>query len=290
MAHLVALVLDRTSQARIVDAMRGVATVSFCATAGEVRAAMAETRAEAVIVEPRDAQGALAATLIAELRRQFPAVAVLAYCTPAPQASNELLAAARAGANGILLRGYDDIGAALRSAIAASADECLARRVVRELGDALPTEVRPLVEHCIQHGRDAPSVVKVARALGVHRKTLFNRLARLGLPNPQILIGWCRLLLAAKALEETGKSVERVALDLDFPSATSFRGMLKRYTGLRPQEVRENGGVACVLHLFHRALRQHGASEELPADSGRRAVAVEPRLPLERAATPPAGA
>jgi hypothetical protein len=30
--------------------------------------------------------------------------------------------------------------------------------------------------------------------------------------------------------------------------------MLLRYTGLRPRELRENGGAHCVLHLFKREL------------------------------------
>jgi hypothetical protein len=48
--------------------------------------------------------------------------------------------------------------------------------------------------------------------------------------------------------------VEQVALLLDFPSGTSLRNMMKRYTGLRSREVRENGGVQCVLHAFKREL------------------------------------
>ena len=41
---------------------------------------------------------------------------------------------------------------------------------------------------------------------------------------------------------------------LDFSSAASLRNMLKRYTGLSPREVRENGGLRCVLHAFRQTL------------------------------------
>lgn len=36
--------------------------------------------------------------------------------------------------------------------------------------------------------------------------------------------------------------------------------MLRRYTGLRPLEIRENGGLRCVLHAFKRAVEKVGIS------------------------------
>jgi transcriptional regulator GlxA family with amidase domain len=55
-------------------------------------------------------------------------------------------------------------------------------------------------------------------------------------------------------LEDPARSVEQIALLLDFSSAASLRNMLKRYTGLSPREVRENGGLRCVLHAFRQTL------------------------------------
>ena len=94
----------------------------------------------------------------------------------------------------------------------------------------------------------------MADALNVHRKTLVARLSGANLPTPSALISWCRILVAARLLEDPGRSVEQVALLLEFPSGTSMRNMMKRYTGLRPGEIRENGGVRCVLHAFKQAM------------------------------------
>ena len=33
-----------------------------------------------------------------------------------------------------------------------------------------------------------------------------------------------------------------------------MRNMVKRYTGLRPAEVRENGGMRCILYAFKREI------------------------------------
>ena len=60
--------------------------------------------------------------------------------------------------------------------------------------------------------------------------------------------------MAARLLEDPGRTIEQVALKLDFASGTALRNMFKRYTGLRTTEVRENGGVRCLLHAFKREL------------------------------------
>lgn len=61
-------------------------------------------------------------------------------------------------------------------------------------------------------------------------------------------------MIAARLLDDPGRTVEQVALMLDFPSGTALRNMFKRYTGLRTSEVRQNGGVRCVLHAFKKEL------------------------------------
>ena len=59
---------------------------------------------------------------------------------------------------------------------------------------------------------------------------------------------------AARLLDDPGRTIEQVALKLDFPSGAALRNMFKRYTGLRTTEVRENGGVRCLVHTFKREL------------------------------------
>jgi transcriptional regulator GlxA family with amidase domain len=93
-----------------------------------------------------------------------------------------------------------------------------------------------------------------ADALGLDRRTLVRRLERAGLPPPRRIAGWCRVIVAARLLDDPIYTLEQAALRLDFPSGTALRNMLIRYTGLAPREIRENGGVRCVLHLFKREL------------------------------------
>lgn len=254
MSLIVALMTDRDGRARVAAGARGAAAVRFCATVGDALAAALGPDVGMILVAPRDGAGVPTDGLIATLRHDRPAIPVIAYCAPALDATADIHAAARAGASALLFRGVDDVGMALRSALLSARDDCAAQRVLRELAGLVPDPVRPILEHCLGHARTPLTVHGVARALGVHRKTLVSRLAHAGLPGPRAVIGWSRLLIVAHALEDPGLPVERVALEFEFPSSTALRNILRRYTGLRPAEVRENGGLTCVLHLFRRAL------------------------------------
>src|SRR5581483_2431497 len=67
------------------------------------------------------------------------------------------------------------------------------------------------------------------------------------LPSLAASISWSRLFVAARLLEDLHRPVGRVALHLGFASGSALRGMLKRYTGLTPGEVRCGGGLDRVI-------------------------------------------
>ncbi|HVE77752.1 MAG TPA: helix-turn-helix domain-containing protein [Gemmatimonadaceae bacterium] len=96
------------------------------------------------------------------------------------------------------------------------------------------------------------------------RRTFLNRLVDAGCPPPSEIIGWARLLVAAHFIEDPMRRVDRVAVDLDFPSGSALRNMLKRYTGLQPREVREKGGMRCVLEAFRSRFGQGAQAPMAP--------------------------
>lgn len=250
------IVRGREAQARFREALRGRADFVAVATCRELRALVTTRSVAAAIVEPRDADGLLTAPTVRWLREGFPHMPVIAYCTVAQIAAADLLALAQADVSALVVQGIDDAGALLESALEDAGDRALARRAWASVRDDVPAAARPVVELCLASARQAPTVADVARALGVHRKTLGDRLARAGLPTPQAILGWCRLLLAARLMEDPHRPLERIALDLRFPGAASLRNMLRRYTGLSPREVRERGGFELVLASFQDDLRR----------------------------------
>jgi AraC-like DNA-binding protein len=168
--------------------------------------------------------------------------------------SSDILAMAHAGVHELIIQGFDDVGVALRTVAESAARQCAATRVLEALRRELPPVTVPFVQFCLERAWLTPTVTEAARYLGVHRKTLLYRLRRTMLPPPHAIIGWCRLFVAAHMLEDPQRSVAQIALALDFSSSAALRGMLRRYTGLRPQQIRECGGLDVVLSSFRRLL------------------------------------
>jgi AraC-like DNA-binding protein len=249
-----ALVVNRQARARIREAIPAATPVVIYERAADLLAAVRSGSVLFVILEPRDAAGTLTDAVARAICEGYPTVPVIAYGAPSPFASRDILALARAGVHELVLRGVDDVGIALRAALASATRRRTADHVMREIGPSVPTPARTLVRYFLEHAERAPTVSDVARALGVHRKTLVNRLRSAKLPPPSSLIGWCRLFIAARLLEDSLRTVEQVAHELDFPSGAALRNMLRRYTGLRPQDVREAGGLACMLEAFRRSI------------------------------------
>lgn len=251
-----ALVWDPSSRARLQEATRTQAHLHVCERQSELMALVENGLADVVVVDLRDPVGESTLPAVRRIREDFPSVPVVLYCAISPSVSRDMLEFARAGVNDLVLRDVDDVKVTLRASLTSAADHCSARAVAAELEGLVPANVAAMIRYCLENGRRALTVEDVAAALNVHRKTLVGRLNAAGLPTPSAIIAWCRLLVSARLLEDPGRSVEQVALMLDFPSGTSMRNMVKRYTGLRAGELRENGGLRCVLHAFKRELTQ----------------------------------
>ena len=249
-----ALVWDPACRARLYEATRNDAHLHLCDRQAELLALVRNGLADVVVVDMRDASGESTLSTVRTIREDFPSVPVVLYFAISPSISRDMLEFARAGVNDLVLRDVDDVKVTLRASLSSAGDHCSARSIAAEVATLVPPNVAPIIRYCLENGRRALTVEDVAAALNVHRKTLVDRLNAAGLPTPSAIIAWCRLLVSARLLEDPGRSVEQVALLLDFPSGTSMRNMIKRYTGLRTGEVRENGGLRCVLHAFKREL------------------------------------
>ena len=249
-----ALVKDPVPRARLTDALRSEATVRNCERLIEVLALVEQGLATIVVLDHRDYDGNAALPMVRRLRDEYPSVPVVMYLPMVALASGAVMDYARAGVSQLVFQGMDDFKTSLRSAVDAALDQVSAGALAAELEPLIPSTIVPFLRYCLEHARRNITVEEVAAAMGVHRKTLVDRLKAARLPSPRAMIGWSRLLMAARLLEDPGRSIEQVALKLDFASGTALRNMFKRYTGLRTTEVRENGGVRCLLHAFKREL------------------------------------
>lgn len=249
-----ALVVGTKCRARIRGALAGRAEVHFCDLRGDLMALAVRVHVSAVIAEPRDRCGNEVSDVVAALVSALPSVPVIAYIADSHASSGDILSMARAGVHDLVRTGFDDVGFALGTALASATASCATESARHELESLVPSDAWPFVSYCLTRAHAPISVGAAAEVLGLDRRTLVRRLERAGMPQPRRIAGWCRVIAAVRLLDEPIYTLEKAALCLDFPSGTALRNMLLRYTGLKPREIRENGGIRCVLHLFRREL------------------------------------
>jgi len=255
-APAAALLVDRVARARVLEALRTSGGVVFPETDADLLELVKSRLISLVILECRDRTGRSTLPVVEQIRRGYPSVPIVAYASLGGTASSDILAMAHAGIHELIIQNFDDVGAALRTVAASAARQCAAARVLVALRPDLPASTISFVQFCLERAPISPSVNDAARYLGIHRKTLVYRLRRARLPPPRRMIGWCRLFLAAHLLEDPHRSVAHVALALDFASSAALRGMLRRYTGLRPRQIRDRGGLDAVVDAFRRLLSE----------------------------------
>lgn len=247
---IVALVHDAMARVRFEQGLRGEAEVRFIDSVDELSAALAPKEARLLVVQLHDRQGRPMTATIRAVRSAHPKVAIAGYAKLGAGHGADILAASRAGLNALILSEYDDVGVSLRAAMALAGADSIAERSMRRLSPGLSRGVVRIVEHYLRNGHRNMAVTEAAAALGLTRQTLSRRLTDAGLPAPGALMSWSRLMHAAHLLEDPDRSIERAAHAVGLGSATALRNMLKTYTGLLPREVREQGGLSCVLGVF----------------------------------------
>jgi AraC-like DNA-binding protein len=258
-SEVIVCVTGRTEFARIQDALPRSTIVRSARTLVELTGMLrsAGDRLRMIVVSPRDGEDTPLAAAIRECRRRRPRVALVGYCRASHEHSRDIIELAAAGIHEIVFLDVTDWGDVLRQTFARATQSCGAAQAVERLSPVVPDSLRPLIEYCLYFPQLSTSVPRVASALGVHRKTLVNYTTRHGFPSPSVLIAWCRLIIAAHLLESRGGAVERVALALEYPSATALRNTLRRYAGRRPAELRD-GGMNRMLAAFAAVLGERG--------------------------------
>ncbi len=262
-----------TEQSSVVNALRRTPVpLRVCGTPDDVLHVLIAARGVTVLVTAlRDARGLSTTPLIRRVHAGFPGVAVIAYGALTPEFVRDVLRAASAGLAAVGLRDHDDLAAMLAATMQSARRNDVAARAMSAVEQRLTRVTRPIVRTCLERAHAAPAVADVATLLGISRKTVALRLASERLPSASELVGWGRVLLASRLLEDAARSVEQVALGLGFDSGTALRHMLQRYTRLRAAEVRANGGLEAVLPMFARMV--FAAARRTAATS---AACVEP--------------
>jgi AraC-like DNA-binding protein len=248
MGHVAALLSDRSRQDRLRGALQARHQLIVAATWDEFTTACEDAPIVAAVVDLHDyAQPTFDA--LRQFRARHGSTAMILYVAIPPVSAQDVFEAGRFGFDAIIVAGESDAPEKIL--------EVIERAMARGVGELL----RPVVLRAPSVARDAALAAvarayerltpeSLARLLGVRRRVLTERLAEAGLPAPQKLIAWGRLIMAARLLEDGDRKVDAIALTLDFPSGSAFRNACQRYLGLAPHEVRSRGGAAYAIQAF----------------------------------------
>ncbi len=248
------LLHDTDALERIRSTLRDQAEVRYCASGKELLNLLTSgVELIAVVTELWDKAGAATAPAIQLVKHQCASIQVLVFLRSVVSSNAlavELFASARAGADVLVLCGYDELIVALQKILAASGDRAALAIVIDKLSPLLSEDTEPIIRFCLNRARQPLRVSLIAEALGVHRRTLVYRLSRAGFPSPQLLIGWIRLFLAVRLLQDGHQTVRHVASLFGFSSATALRNAMHRRTGLKPSDARQSGTLDHLLSDF----------------------------------------
>lgn len=261
--HLViGLVHGPAERARIAATLRARSMQAvFVDRVGELADAVTHAPAQiaAIIVEVRDADGVPVHEIIGDLHAGGTGTPLVAYCRPGAEHSSDIRALVLAGAHQLLFHGIDDTGIALRHILDAAQRAAVGERAREELMRVVPPKLSAFVSHVTRYP-ETEKVSEVADALGYNRRTLVNHCTEAEFLPPHELLCWCRLAVAGELMASSGRTIEAISNQLEFPSDTSFRNMMKRYTGLKASEVRQRGGARCVVTVMRQRVPSVNAS------------------------------
>ncbi|MHB1191707.1 MAG: helix-turn-helix domain-containing protein [Longimicrobiales bacterium] len=271
LAHLVIFQPDARAEARLADALTPGHTVSVVRAWAELRRFVADVGADGCLVDADSPSREDALMEIRRLRREYPDLALVAYAD-VHESDPELVSLGAAGVDGVLLARRPPWASGIRRSVEGALAGALARSLERALRLRYPAPSTAAVAWAAEHAVDAPSVARLAAAVGQTPRGLANALRDAGLPSPARVLLWGRLLQAAALLGRDGATVEEAALRLGYSTAAALSRAMKRETGYTPGEVARAGG-----HPFVRACLFRGQAARSTRSRG---SALAPRKPL----------
>ena len=194
---------------------------------------------------PSAGEGALVSQLL-HLHRQFPHARYVALFDALTSDSLSVLRLGGAGVTELVLCAPRVPADALLAALSRCETDTVAVRLWRQAGLQVPDVVTSVLKPAIRLAHSQITLHLFAAATGMHERTLRKYCEQYGLPSPQWIIGWARLLMAAYYLEEPGRTIQQVSELLGFHSAAAFGNANRRYTGITLSQLRQAGPVATV--------------------------------------------
>ena len=197
-----------------------------------------------------------AAPELREFLLDFAWLPVVAAVRTGPETLESLRLLGRWGVSEVIVEGVEDTPAGIAKAIRFAQGKLLQGLMEEVLPSYLPGRARRLLfaaAEAVSVGGHSPDLAAV---LGVTETTVIRRCERLRLPPPRRILAWVRVLLAARLLEDAGRTSQGVAYACGYATEAGLRRVVHNFLGLGITELRRRGPLRTASTTFLAELRE----------------------------------
>lgn len=188
----------------------------------------------------------------------LPSARVVAALDLSSAPVEDVLEMGRLGVREVVGRAPMDVRAAVQR-IQVLAQPALVARIDRACEGRVEPGVRALIRTAAELVGAGARTGTLAGRLYVTERTLLRACTRMGIPGPQQLMGWTKVLHAVALLDDPGRRVRDAASACGFASDRSLRRALRRHLGCRVDDLRRGGAFPRAVRRFVRCMRTEHA-------------------------------
>jgi AraC-like DNA-binding protein len=180
----------------------------------------------------------------------FPSAVVVAAVDSALSRIGDVRTLGEWGVAGVIVLDFDTSGYALRRRLEEARERSALNAVLQAIPDTLSSDARLLTEAALATASWGGGVRDMAQALYLSERTLQRRTERAHLPAPRSLLRWMRLLLAARLLDDPGRTVISAALAAGYASDASLHRNFRNSGLPSPATLRRSGALRGAVAFF----------------------------------------
>ena len=184
------------------------------------------------------------------LRTNFPSHPLVAYYNPRGLTSRHLFNVAQSGITELVQLDVDDSRLTFGRILNAASRVTYAQTLFDLLKNDVPVGLHSLFLFALEHAGRRMEVTEMAASIGLSKRTLSWRLAQHGGLSPRLFLTWCRLLVAALLLKDSGRTLDSVGDQLNFSGGHALGAVFFRLMGKGVVALRQNGVLEEVLDAF----------------------------------------
>jgi len=260
--HVAALLLNQAERVNLERALSRIARLTFVTRALGLEQVVESGTVSCVVTELEDSERERLGTTIGIIRGRFPLLPIVLHVPLEPQSIHSLTAIPELPTLQVAVRLIDNVVDVVTSALRTVPPHPAAQAISKILNRHASPRLRPVCTFLCGAATRPLRVTDVCREMRIANRTMNDWLKRATLPPMELLVGWVRVLHALWKLDARQSTVDYVAHELHFQSASALRHMVKRYTGMAASEIFAAGGFRYALVLFESALTNGAVMRE----------------------------